>query len=137
MSARNRKMDKLTAGQAAAILKVASRTVSKWADTGKIKHWKVNNDRRFHIDDLVAFAKENGMSHLLEKNLDAISDSSTSKDINIEVLNSKLKKAEAACKIAIDCLCESRFSLSENCFKIDSDKKKSIVQALEMVVKNG
>lgn len=136
MPARNRKMDKLTAGQAAAILKVASKTVVKWADIGKIKHWKVNNDRRFHIDDIVAFAKENNMSHLLEKNLEAISDSIAGKDMNIEAIKAKLKKAEVACKIAIDCLCDSRFSLAENCFKIDSDKKKSAVQALEMVVKN-
>jgi len=136
MPNRDYEMNNLTAGEASDILKVSTKTLTKWSDQGRIKHWKINQDRRFHIDDLVDFAKANNMAHLLEKNLEAISDSTAGKDMTIEALNAKLKKAEEACKIAIDCLCDSKFSISENCFKINSDKKKAAVQALEGVVIN-
>jgi excisionase family DNA binding protein len=51
----------LTTGMVSKLCGVAARTVSKWADNGRIKHWRVpgSNDRRFFAQDLLQFMRDN------------------------------------------------------------------------------
>lgn len=53
----------LTSGDVAKILCVASRTVCKWADSGRLRGWRLPGslDRRFLADDVLAFARKAGM----------------------------------------------------------------------------
>lgn len=55
----------LTTGEIAKICSVASRTVAKWIDSGKLKGYKVplSNDRRVLRADLEAFLKEHGFPY--------------------------------------------------------------------------
>jgi len=134
MTPRKRKLDSLTNGQVAKILKVSARTVSKWADLGKIKHWKVNKDRRFNIDDVIIFAKSMGMQCVIEKENDSFSESLEVSNSVIAHLNKKISKLESACISAKNCLSESKFSISENCFKIEAEKKKKVSILIEEVL---
>lgn len=51
-------------GQAAALFPVAPRTVSTWCDTGRLKHFKIGQDRRIHESDLRDFALTAGFDKL-------------------------------------------------------------------------
>lgn len=55
-----------TTGQVAKICKVASRTVSQWFDSGKLKGYRLpgSDDRRIPIARLQDFLRENGMPPL-------------------------------------------------------------------------
>lgn len=52
-----------TTGQIARICKVASRTVTKWFDSGKLKGYRIpgSQDRRIPREDLLLFLKDHGM----------------------------------------------------------------------------
>jgi excisionase family DNA binding protein len=52
-----------TTGDAAKILRVAPRTVSKWFDSGKLRGYRVpgSQDRRIPRDQLVRFMKDHGI----------------------------------------------------------------------------
>jgi excisionase family DNA binding protein len=53
----------LTTGQVADICKVASRTVTKWFDSGRLKGYKIpgSRDRRIPLSELIRFMKEYGI----------------------------------------------------------------------------
>lgn len=55
--------DVLTTGEVAKICNVASRTVSKWFDTGQLKGYRIpgSKDRRIPVKDLVKFMKSYGI----------------------------------------------------------------------------
>ncbi len=55
--------DVLTTGQVAKICKVASRTVSKWFDGGKLVGYRIpqSQDRRIPRENLIRFLKDHGM----------------------------------------------------------------------------
>src|SRR3954464_13421167 len=52
-----------TTGQVAKICKVASRTVSKWFDSGRLRGYRIpgSQDRRIPREHLIRFLKEHGM----------------------------------------------------------------------------
>jgi len=52
-----------TIGQVAKICKVASRTVSKWFDSGRLRGYRIpgSQDRRIPREHLIRFLKEHGM----------------------------------------------------------------------------
>jgi len=56
-------MKVFTIGQVAKICKVASRTVSKWFDSGRLKGYRIpgSQDRRIPREYLIRFLKEHGM----------------------------------------------------------------------------
>lgn len=68
MSLESRHPSVLTTGEVARIFAVAPRTVAKWFDSGLLKGWLIpgSKDRRFHLDDVRAFAEAHGMSRCLE-----------------------------------------------------------------------
>jgi two-component system response regulator RpaA len=60
----------LTTGAVARLCGVATRTVSKWCDSGKLRNYRIpgSEDRRVPVDDLLRFMKEHGMpTHHLEE----------------------------------------------------------------------
>ncbi len=70
MKIRRRNKLSLTTGEVAKICDVAPRTVSKWCDSGRLKHYRIptekdtgskEGDRRVYKDDLVAFMRLTGM----------------------------------------------------------------------------
>lgn len=51
----------LTPGQVAAIFKVSVTTVGKWADVGKLPHFRTpGGQRRFRMADVQTFLEEQG-----------------------------------------------------------------------------
>ncbi len=56
----------LTTGDVARLCDVASRTVQKWVDTGRLKGGRLpeSNTRRVHRDDLLRFLEKEGMHHV-------------------------------------------------------------------------
>lgn len=55
--------DVLTTGEVAKICNVASRTVSKWFDSGQLRGYRIpgSKDRRIPVSDLVKFMKRHGI----------------------------------------------------------------------------
>ena len=55
--------DVLTTGEVAKICNVASRTVSKWFDSGQLKGYRIpgSKDRRIPISNLIKFMKSHGI----------------------------------------------------------------------------
>ena len=55
--------DVLTTKQAATVLRVSNRTVTKWFDTGLLPGFRLPNsgDRRFELTGLQAFIRDNNM----------------------------------------------------------------------------
>ena len=55
--------DVLTTGEVAKICNVASRTVSKWFDSGQLKGYRIpgSKDRRIPVSNLVKFMKSHGI----------------------------------------------------------------------------
>ena len=55
--------DVLTTGEVAKLCNVASRTVSKWFDSGQIKGYRIpgSKDRRIPVSNLITFMKEHGI----------------------------------------------------------------------------
>jgi excisionase family DNA binding protein len=55
----------LTTGQVAKICKVASRTVAKWIDSGRLKGYRIpgSQDRRVPVENFLQFLKENGLPY--------------------------------------------------------------------------
>lgn len=53
----------LSVGMVARICSVAPRTVAKWADSGRLKHFRIpgSDDRRFVRENVARFLKDNGM----------------------------------------------------------------------------
>ena len=60
---KGREMKDLTRGQMSKIAGCATRTVSKWMDSGNLKAYRLpmSNDRRVRPDDFAAFLREHGM----------------------------------------------------------------------------
>ncbi len=55
--------DVLTTGEVAKLCNVASRTVSKWFDSGQIKGYRIpgSKDRRIPVANLITFMKDHGI----------------------------------------------------------------------------
>jgi len=55
--------DVLTTGEVAKLCNVASRTVSKWFDSGQIKGYRIpgSKDRRIPVANLISFMKDHGI----------------------------------------------------------------------------
>ncbi len=55
--------DVLTTGEVAKICNVASRTVSKWFDSGQLRGYRIpgSKDRRIPVSNLVKFMKSHGI----------------------------------------------------------------------------
>ena len=55
--------DVLTTGEVAKICNVASRTVSKWFDSGQLRGYRIpgSKDRRIPVSSLIKFMKDNGI----------------------------------------------------------------------------
>ncbi len=55
--------DVLTTGEVAKICNVASRTVSKWFDSGQLRGYRIpgSKDRRIPVSSLVKFMKSHGI----------------------------------------------------------------------------
>ncbi len=62
----------LTTGQVAVQLGVAPRTVSKWFDCNLLKGYRIpgSQDRRFYIQDVIAFAELHGMGNNLLRSME-------------------------------------------------------------------
>lgn len=61
-----------TSGEVAALCRVASRTVSKWFDSGRLKGYRIpgSQDRRFLREEVIRFIQDNNLPMLeLEKGL--------------------------------------------------------------------
>src|SRR5436309_15660630 len=58
-----RQKDVLTTGEVAKICNVASRTVSKWFDSGQLRGYRIpgSKDRRIPVSSLVKFMKNHGI----------------------------------------------------------------------------
>lgn len=122
--------ESMTTGQVAALLEVSARTVSKWGDSGKLKHWKINKDRRFSKADVFEFAKQNGFSRLLAvKGVDDVSAEMESKDLQECI--AKMKKYKAACDAANECFRSAKFNLENQCYQVPLDSRKKFASAVE------
>ena len=55
--------DVLTTGEVAKICNVASRTVSKWFDSGQLRGYRIpgSKDRRIPVSNLIKFMKSHGI----------------------------------------------------------------------------
>jgi len=117
----------MTTSQVANILKVSPRTVSKWGDSGKLKQWKINKDRRFNLADVVEFAKLSGMQALisdfeLEEKPEG---GSTSSDLNKKVLG-----LVAQVRSAIN---KGKSCLEDRTYKISIDDKNNIISIIDSI----
>lgn len=120
----------MTTGQVAQLLEVSSRTVSKWGDTGKLKQWKINKDRRFCKSEIFEFAKQNGFSGLLNRK--GIGEADIIKDTqDLEGCIEKMKKYKAACDAANECFRSAKFNLENQCYQVPLDSRKKFSFALE------
>ena len=122
--------ESMTTGQVAQLLEVSSRTVSKWGDTGKLKQWKINKDRRFCKSEIFEFAKQNGFSGLLTRK--GIGEADIIKDTqDLEGCIEKMKKYKAACDAANECFRSAKFNLENQCYQVPLDSRKKFSCALE------
>lgn len=63
MSVSMSRRDIFTTSDVARLLGVSVGTVVRWADSGRLPHWKVpgSRHRRFRRDEVEAFARSNGV----------------------------------------------------------------------------
>jgi excisionase family DNA binding protein len=118
----------MTTGEVANLFSVSARTISKWGDSGKLKQWKVNNDRRFNTSDVVKFAIDNGMESLVsDLHIVEPTKSSSSKDFHKDYLNllSKIKSL----------INTGKFCLEDKTYKISIDNKNDVIQSIELMEK--
>ena len=143
------KYNSMTTTQVANILCVAARTVSKWADSGRIKCWKINKDRRFDILDVIQFAKENNLENLLAKidTEEIIKDIETNNSIInnktigtreykkiIEDLNLKISECKSIIEEVNACLGQGQVKIligSDEC-KISLSKRNALIRKIEL-----
>jgi excisionase family DNA binding protein len=134
--ARKANPNSLTSGQAAKVLNVSPRTLVKWSDSGKLKSWRVNNDRRYHLDDLIVFAKNNNMEQLVFKNQECTYGSDQTKEMIIQDLKDQVKKLTSAFLSVKHAFSDCRYCVSEDCFKIQASSKKIISSKIHEVFTN-
>lgn len=140
----------MTTTQVATILCVAPRTVAKWADSGKMKCWKINKDRRFDILDLIEFAKENNYENLLSKIniLEIIKNSDNNNSITqnnifqteeyktiIKEMNIKICQYKLIIEDVASCIGQGQVKMvlgSDEC-KINLSKRNELVRKIELL----
>lgn len=122
--------ESMTTGQVAQLLEVSCRTVSKWGDTGKLKQWKINKDRRFCKSEVFEFAKQNGFSGLLTRK--GIGEAEVIKETqDLEGCIEKMNKYKAACDAATECFRNAKFNLETKCYQVTLEAKKKLLAAIE------
>ncbi len=99
-----------TTGDVAKIAKVASRTVSKWFDTGQLKGYRIpgSSDRRIPREDLIEFLKKHSMP------LGPLAESQQRIILVGELVNSQVAEADLKAALTVDVQvvpCESVFEL--------------------------
>ena len=123
----------LSTGDAAKLLSVSVRTVTKWCDSGVLKGWKVNNHRRFHINDVIAFVKKQDMHRAEEScalhEVPEITIPGFKEEI--QALKTQVSSLTKLCKIANQCLVEnSRYSLTDKSYSINGELRNEFIEQL-------
>ena len=105
--------DVLTTGEVAKICNVASRTVSKWFDSGQLRGYRIpgSKDRRIPVSSLIKFMKSHGipMDGLMSGNTrvlivdDEDEIVGTLKNILAEQTNYEIQTATTAFEAGIEC----------------------------------
>ena len=105
--------DVLTTGEVAKICNVASRTVSKWFDSGQLRGYRIpgSKDRRIPVSNLVKFMKSHGipMDGLMSGNTrvlivdDDLETTSTLQKILTEQTNYEVRTVANAFQAGIEC----------------------------------
>jgi excisionase family DNA binding protein len=105
--------DVLTTGEVAKICNVASRTVSKWFDSGQLRGYRIpgSKDRRIPVSNLVKFMKSHGipMDGLMSGNTrvlivdDDTETTSTLQKILTEQTNYEVRTVANAFQAGIEC----------------------------------
>lgn len=122
--------DSMTTGQVAELLDVSSRTVSKWGDTGKLRQWKINKDRRFSRLEVIEFAKQNGFSRLLASK--GLGETEIIKETkNLDECIEKMNRYKAACDAATECFRSAKFNLETKCYQVTLEARKQFLAAVE------
>lgn len=140
----------LSNGQAAKVLGVSARTMSKWLDSGVVHSWKVNKDRRILREQLFKLAEIKGMPILYDRKTsrdffadgDASGGEGGSADIkrvntlHEQDLNSLREKIEGMKKViraAEDCLNGGKFICAENCYKVEKHSRNTFFDQLRSI----
>ncbi|MCA9291292.1 MAG: helix-turn-helix domain-containing protein, partial [Phycisphaerales bacterium] len=108
-----RDKDVLTTGEVAKICNVASRTVSKWFDSGQLRGYRIpgSKDRRIPISSLRKFMKSHGipMDGLISGSTrvlvvdDDVEIVDTLRNILTEQTQYEVRTATSACEAGIEC----------------------------------
>ena len=125
----------VTTGQAASLLGVATRTVSKWIDTGKIPSWRINHDRRVLLSDLIKFAESQGIPVNIDDTVCAmkvnhgmITMEKTANDMKV-----RIDALNALVALADRCLSMGTVSLGDSrAVKVDADARKKFLDSLKL-----
>lgn len=140
----------LSTGQAAKILGVSSRTMSKWLDSGIVHSWKVNKDRRILREQLFKLAEIKGMPILHDKktSLDFAADGdalngengfadirrvNTFQEQELNSLREKIENMKKVIRAAEDCLNGGKFICAENCYKVEKQSRNVFFDQLRSI----
>jgi len=125
----------VTTGQAAQMLGVSSRTVSKWIDEGKFPSWRINKDRRVLITDLAKFAEARGIPLNIDNPVCAVKVDLGNKDMKnqMESLNLRMDALSALVSLAEECLSKGTLMLGDSRMaKVDVDARKRFLDRLKL-----
>ena len=125
----------VTTGQAATLLGVASRTVSKWVDTGKIPSWRINKDRRMLLSDLIKFAEKEGIPVNIQDKVCAlkVDHGVTTMDKAIIDMRIRIDALTSLVALAEDCLSKGTVSVGDSrTARVDADARKKFLDSLKM-----
>jgi len=125
----------VTTGQAAILLGVASRTVSKWVDMGKIPSWRINKDRRMLLSDLVKFAEKEGIPVNMDDKVCAmkVDHGVTTMDKAINDMKIRIDALNTLVALADECLSKGTVSLGDSrTARVDADARKKFLDSLKL-----
>lgn len=125
----------VTTGQAATLLGVASRTVTKWVDMGKIPSWRINKDRRMLLSDLVKFAEKEGIPVNIQDKVCAlkVDHGVTTMDKAIIDMRIRIDALTSLVALAEDCLSKGTVSVGDSrTARVDADARKKFLDSLKM-----
>lgn len=128
-------LHQVTTGQAAALLGVASRTIAKWIDTGKIPSWRINKDRRVLVSDLVKFAETEGIPINIHDEVCAmkVDQSVVMKDKKINEMQTKIDALNSLVVLAEECLSKGTVSLGDSrTARVDADARRKFLDSLKL-----
>jgi excisionase family DNA binding protein len=125
----------VTTGQAAALLGVASRTVAKWIDTGKIPSWRINKDRRVLLSDLIKFADSQGIPVNIDDKVCAmkVDHGMTTMEKTVNDMKIRIDALNALVALADECLSRGTVSLGDSrTARVDADARKKFLDSLKL-----